>query len=186
LIEVLVAGIRVDTVEVCGVAQPQVTITYRFDKPNQVERVAPIEGYLAAPLRIPTTPQSVGDHLRLRRLQLKLLQKEVAARLRVHKGSIANWEANLTQPSVEYMPAIRAFLGYDPLPPAQGWAARLVRGRTVLGFSQQRMAAKLEVDPGTLARWERGEREPHGELAARAEKLLAGAETLPEQGRRAG
>jgi transcriptional regulator with XRE-family HTH domain len=74
------------------------------------------------------------------------------------------------------MPAIIEFLGYNPLPPANRWAERLVRGRTVLGFSQKAFARKLDVDPSTLARWESGEREPAGVFAVRAERLLAPAE----------
>jgi len=45
------------------------------------------------------------------------------------------------------------FLGYNPLPPAG----------QCLGFRRKR----LGVDPSTLARWERGEREPAGKFAAR-------------------
>lgn len=35
--------------------------------------------------------------------------------------------------------------------------------RRYLGLSQEAMARRLRVDPGTLARWEQGEREPKGE-----------------------
>jgi site-specific DNA recombinase len=186
LIEVLVAGIRVDTVETCGVVQPKVTITYRFEKPNEVERVVPMGEYLRAPIRIPVKPETVGDHIRLRRLKLKLLQRNVAERIGVDKTSIHNWEANITQPGFAYMPAVIEFLGYNPLPPAKTWAERLVRGRTVLGLSQKEAAGKLGVDPSTLARWERGERKPAGTIAARAERLLVLAEDVPSQTRRAG
>lgn len=41
-------------------------------------------------------------------------------------------------------------------------AERLVRQRTTLGLTQKRAAAEIGVDPATLARWERGEREPTG------------------------
>ena len=35
LIEILVAGVRVDTVEECGVKQTRTTVTYRFSQPDQ-------------------------------------------------------------------------------------------------------------------------------------------------------
>jgi cell division septum initiation protein DivIVA len=35
LIEVLVAGVRVDTVETCGVKQAEITVTHRFSQPGQ-------------------------------------------------------------------------------------------------------------------------------------------------------
>jgi len=163
-----------------------VTITYRFEKPNQVERGVPMQECLATPIRIPVAPETVGDHIRLRRLKLKLLEKQIAERLGVHKATVHNWEANLTQPAFEYMPAVIEFLGYNPLPPAKTWAGRLVRGRTLLGLSQGQMARQLGVDPSTLARWERGEREPTGAFEIRAQQLLTGAENMPKPVRQAG
>jgi DNA-binding transcriptional regulator YiaG len=38
-------------------------------------------------------------------------------------------------------------------------------------------ARRIGVDQGTLARWERGEREPAGEFAVRAKRFLAAAES---------
>ena len=90
----------------------------------------------------------------------------------VDKTSIHNWETNFSKPSIEYMPAIIQFLGYNPVPPPQGWADRLVQGRTALGLTQKESAIRIGVDPSTLARWERGEREPGGLFAARATTFL--------------
>ena len=104
-----------------------------------------------------------------------LLQRQIAERIGVNKASIANWESNRTRPGFEYMPAIIRFLGYNPLPPTDGWAARLVQYRTALGISQKQSAKRLGVDPSTLARWERGEREPSGALATRASLFLNAA-----------
>jgi transcriptional regulator with XRE-family HTH domain len=126
-----------------------------------------------SPIRIPVHPQTIGDHLRLRRLTLKLQQKQVAKRLGTTEAACGNWELHGATPSLTYMPAIIEFLGYNPLPPAANWAERLVRGRTTLGLTQKTFARKLGVDPSTLARWERGEREPAGALEVRAERLLA-------------
>jgi transcriptional regulator with XRE-family HTH domain len=46
-----------------------------------------------------------------------------------------------------------------------------------------RTGRQLGVDPGTLARWERGEREPAGALAARSERFLAETEVALSPGR---
>jgi predicted transcriptional regulator len=77
------------------------------------------------------------------------------------------------------MPAIMRFLGYNPLPPPDGWAERLVRCRTVLGLSQKESALRIGVDQCTLARWERGEREPTGAFEARALTFVAGWKRHP-------
>ena len=74
------------------------------------------------------------------------------------------------------MPSIIRFLGYNPLPPAIGRAERLVQGRRTLGLSQKEAAREMHVDPSTLARWERGEREPAGTLAIRVLRFLDSAE----------
>jgi transcriptional regulator with XRE-family HTH domain len=105
-----------------------------------------------------------------------MLQREVAEQIGVCEPSVFNWEANTSQPDFRYMPAIIDFLGYDPLPPANTLAGQLVRQRTSLGLSQKESAERLGVDPTTLARWERGEREPKGEFAKRAERFLVGEE----------
>lgn len=185
LVEVLVAGIVVDTIEAHGVVQPKVTITYNFDQPNQLERVVPPQEYICAPVRIPVKPETVGDHLRLRRLKLKLQAKQLAKRLGVNPQVISNWESNNNQPELRYMPAIIEFLGFNPLPPPTNWAERLVLGRKALGLTQKAFARKLDVDPSTLARWERGEREPRGIQAAKAAVVLSIAGKPPET-RRAG
>jgi transcriptional regulator with XRE-family HTH domain len=99
---------------------------------------------------------------------LKLLQRQVAKQLDVNVASIVNWENNLSKPKVSHMPAIIHFLGYNPLPPSKGWTDRLVHVRTALGLSQRDAAARIGVDPCTLARWERGEREPNGAFATAA------------------
>ena len=109
----------------------------------------------------------------------------MAQQLGCDKTSVHNWEANASQPAIQYMPGIIDFLGYNPLP-AKTLVERLVRGRTALGLTRGKFARHLGVDQSTLARWERGEREPTGALAARAERLIADTESIPVQVRRAG
>ena len=116
---------------------------------------------------------TLGDHLLCRRLVLKLLQREVAGQLGVDKTSLAN----RTKPDFAYMPAIIRFLGYNPQPPTTGWAEPLVQSRTALGLSQKEAAKRTDVDASTLARWERGEREPTGRFAARVLGLVTRTET---------
>jgi transcriptional regulator with XRE-family HTH domain len=107
---------------------------------------------------------------------LKLLQKDVAQQIGVNTASIYNWEANRTKPEVHFMAAIVRFLGYNPLPAGQSWAERLVRGRISLGLSQKQAALRIGVDPSTLARWERADREPAGRYVVRASAFLSTAD----------
>jgi transcriptional regulator with XRE-family HTH domain len=114
----------------------------------------------------------LGDHIRRQRLGLKMLQREVAELIDVNKATVENWEANASQPDFRFLPAVIQFLGYNPLPPAKTMAEQLVRHRTTLGLSQQDSAERLGVDPGTLAKWERGEREPAISFQTRIERFL--------------
>lgn len=177
LVEVLVAGVKVDTVEEGGVKQAKITVNYRFTEPDQAMPLVLAQSYSAGRvIRIPVAPQTIGDHIRKKRLALKLLQKDVAERIAVNKTSVFNWEANTSTPEIRYMPEIIAFLGGNPLPSANTLAEQLVRQRTTLGLSRKEAAAKIGVDPGTLARWERGEREPAGGHLGRVKRFLQGEE----------
>ena len=114
------------------------------------------------PAKYPKKINSLGDHIRARRLDLKLLQEQVAYKIGVHKMTITSWERNATVPEVRYMPSIIRFLGYDPLPPANAFPERLATARRVLGLSQRKMAEQLGVDPGTVQGWEAGQHQPTG------------------------
>ena len=67
------------------------------------------------PVRYPKELKSLGNHIRARRIDLGLLQSQVAELIGVHPMAITNWEGNASRPPVQYIPAIIRFLGYDPL-----------------------------------------------------------------------
>ena len=113
-------------------------------------------------VQYPQEINSLGDHIRARRLDLKLLQKQVAEQIGVNAATITNWERNESTPVVRYVPAIVRFLGYDPIPPASSLPERLAAARRELGLTQRRMAERLGVDPGTLRDWEAGRHQPTG------------------------
>jgi DNA-binding transcriptional regulator YiaG len=173
----LVESIRADTVERWGVQQSNITVTHRFAAPSEAAAVLPLSHHLTNRTRSPEKLETVGDHMRRRRLTLKLLQRQVAQQLGVNHATITNWEKNGAQPGVKYMPAIIKFLGYNPLPPPpNGIGERLVCCRILLGLSQKVFAGQLSVDQGTLAKWERGEREPAGAFKVRVTRFLRTAE----------
>src|SRR5437773_1617334 len=85
IIETLVESVRADTVERWGVQQTQITVTYRFAQPNEAAAaVLPLEHHLTNRTRLPEKLDTVGDHIRRRRLTLKLLQRQVAQQLGVN------------------------------------------------------------------------------------------------------
>ncbi len=104
----------------------------------------------------------MGDHIRGRRLDLELLQSDVAEQIGVDNTTICNWESNASTPAIRYLPAIIQFLGYDPQPSSDSFPDRLATTRRTLGLSQRKMAEKLGVDPSTLQGWESGRHQPTG------------------------
>jgi len=110
--------------------------------------------------RYPRELKTLGDHLCKRRLDLGLLQREVAERLGADKASVVNWECNATYPALHWRPRIIEFLGYAPWDPSWTLGERLLAARETLGLSRRRAAKALGVDEGTLARWEGGRGKP--------------------------
>ena len=125
------------------------------------------------PAAYPKAINTIGDHIRKRRLDLRLLQEQVAEQIGVHEMTITNWEVNATVPEVRYVPAIIQFLGYNPLSAAGSIPERLAMARRALGLSQRKMAKKLGVDPATLMGWETGRHRPTGKSLNLIEKAIS-------------
>ncbi len=71
--------------------------------------------------------------------------------------TICNWECHKSSPRIHEIPAVIKVLGYNPLPVPESLAEKLLTARKLLGITQKAMAKRLEVDPTTLARLERGQ-----------------------------
>ena len=72
------------------------------------------------------------------------------------------------------------------MPEAGGWGQRIVRQQASLGMTQKESARRLGVDQGTLARWERGEREPWGKLLDLVKRFLKDTDAPSTEAPRAG
>lgn len=64
----------------------------------------------------PEEPKTIGEHLKRRRLDRGLRQKDVARELGVDFKIYENWEQEKYEPEDRFFPAIIRFLGYDPSP----------------------------------------------------------------------
>jgi len=110
----------------------------------------------------PTSPKTIGEAIRKRRLDLGLKQREAAKIIGCNYLTIVNWEKGHFTPRVNHMAGIIQFLGYNPLPTGASIAEQLVAHRKARGLTQKNFACELGVDSSTLAKWERGDREPKG------------------------
>lgn len=108
------------------------------------------------PSAVPRHPSTLGQHLKKRRIELGLLQKEVADRLGLDQSTVGNWEKDRTYPAVRFLPRLIEYLGYDPLPKPKTIGERLRFKREAMGLSRKRLAVLLGIDDGTLQRYELG------------------------------
>jgi transcriptional regulator with XRE-family HTH domain len=122
----------------------------------------------------PTELKTLGDHLRKRRLDLGLLQREVAEKLGVDEDSVCHWEIGFSRPKAYLIPRVTEFLGYAPWAAPATLGEWLVMARRANGLSRKRLAKRLGVDESTVFRWESGRGRPESRLLVR----LKGAFTL--------
>ena len=126
--------------------------------------------------RDPAYPEdltTLGDHIRKRRLDLGLLQKDVAVIVNATTSSVTNWEKNRTSPRLYLLPKIIGFLGYDPVRGnATTLGEKIKQYRIQKGFSLRKLAKELRIDPGTVAKWEIGRSNPRTAFKLRLEEMF--------------
>jgi transcriptional regulator with XRE-family HTH domain len=101
-------------------------------------------------------PQNLGEHLKKRRRELGLFQREAASRMGIGTDTYANWEKGKTEPVATQFQPVGAFLGYDPTPAPETLSERLKAKRRELGVTFAQVARYLEWDTGTLSRYLNG------------------------------
>ena len=122
-------------------------------------------------------PQTLAEHLKKRRKELALFQREAAGQMGIAKETYANWEKGKIRPvAAQFLPVV-TFLGYDPTPAARTLGERLEAKRRGLGVTFDQIAGYLGWDPATLTRYLNGTwRIPESRMAA-LELLLSANST---------
>ena len=94
---------------------------------------------------------TTGDHIRKRRLDLKLTKRAVAQRFGVDDVTIYLWEKNRVKPSLAQIPKIIEFLGRDPSKKeTEKLGDRIREYRRIHGLSQKKLADQLGINPTTI------------------------------------
>jgi transcriptional regulator with XRE-family HTH domain len=119
-----------------------------------------LKGQKPLPAAYPKEINTLGDNIRKRRLDLGLLQGDVARQIGVNKDTIYNWETNRTEPEVRLIPHIIDFLGYSPYDATWSFGQWLRVVRLALGLSQEQLARRAGLDESTITKWEREEDKP--------------------------
>ena len=113
------------------------------------------------PPEYPAELLTLGNHIRARRLDYGLNQKEAAKRIGVNPWTILNWEKGHREPHVRAYPGIMNFLGYCPVQYPKSVGERIRLHRMHRGLTLLSLANILGVDEGTVGNWERSARLPY-------------------------
>ena len=107
-------------------------------------------------------PVVIGEHLKKRRLQLRLSQADVAKIFEVCEDSITGWENGRSIPQIQYYPKLIEFLGYNPFPiKTDTLGGRIKKYRIENGLSHKKLGEKIGVDASTISAWEENEHIPN-------------------------
>jgi DNA-binding transcriptional regulator YiaG len=128
-------------------ALPFCHVTLKAEKPKHFQYLKKLE--------------TLGDHIRKRRLDLGMFQTDIAQKIGVIAETVFRWESKESYPSITQIPKIIRFLGYYPFPMAKSLSEELRDSRRRLGLSQTAMARGMGVDPTTLHKWEQGRARPN-------------------------
>jgi transcriptional regulator with XRE-family HTH domain len=109
----------------------------------------------------PKSPKEIGEHIRKRRMDLKLLQKAVAGIVGVSEATVCNWEKNRTQPKIEHIPKIIRFLGYAPFPCPKDILGRLAYLKKIKGLTFRGLGELMGRDHEQLANWLSFQKKPY-------------------------
>jgi transcriptional regulator with XRE-family HTH domain len=118
-------------------------------------------------------PQTIGDHIRRRRLELKLRQEDVARMIGVSCRTLTYWEIGLAEPHIEQGPNIIKFLGYHLEPFGTKTLGDQIKNyRFLHGLSCKALSRILDVNLSSIYSWEANEFMPKPSLLKRLNELL--------------
>ena len=109
----------------------------------------------------PINPVTLGEHIRKRRMDLGLLQEDVAKELEVTTNCITNWENNRSKPQIQFFPTIIKFLGIYPfIKNLTTLGGQIEHYRNCHGLSHKKFGKLLKVDASTIGSWESNKHTP--------------------------
>lgn len=118
-------------------------------------------------------PITLGEKLRNRRIELGLLQSEVAVIFKTSPESIYLWEKDRVRPSITQYPKVIEYLGYFPFEiDTNMFSGQLKRYRYEHGLSQEKMAEYLDIDESTVFYYERRKYQPSLKIIKKLELCL--------------
>ena len=129
----------------------------------------------------PIDPETLGDHIRKKRMDLGLLQRDLAEIIGVNECTIHNWECSHSRPHGLMIPKIIRFLEYNPFTNdsrsgyplyLETFGDHLLKKRLDEGITQNNLAQKMGVSVDAIRDWEKGRTVPQTENMVRIHEFL--------------
>jgi transcriptional regulator with XRE-family HTH domain len=115
---------------------------------------------------IPDFPlNTIGDHVRRKRIERGLTQIQTADILGISEDTVADWEKGKTEPSDKRRKAVIEFLGYNPFlleqeKPLITIGDHIRKRRLELSLTHAETAERLETNIDTAKSWQSGRTRP--------------------------
>ena len=116
-------------------------------------------------------PITVGDHIRKKRMDLGLLQREVAEIIGVTESSVWNWEHG-TEPELQCNPSSIKFPGYIPFDCPDDTVGQLAWYKRSMGMNLDHLGEAMGRDPEQLSDWLSGRHNPFRKNREKMELFL--------------
>ena len=118
--------------------------------------------------------QPIGEAIRRRRHELSLSQECAAEAVGVNTWTLLLWEQGRYAPTPRFYPGLIRFLDRDPWPSPRTLGERLRAERLRRGLTRRQLADLLQVDLGSISKWEAGRSPKHGVGISKVEAFLSG------------
>lgn len=116
-------------------------------------------------------PVTLGQHLRSRRLVLKLTQAQAAERLNTLREHYERWERDEVAPTASFWPRLIGFIGSYPWA-IQSPADQVLMARRMMGLSQFAFGRRIQVIAKKVREWEHGVAKPSPAMLAKVQQLV--------------
>ena len=124
-------------------------------------------------MRYMKNPTTIGEKIRNRRLELGLLQKDVADIFGICVDAVTYWENNRSEPRTIYYPKLIRFLGYVPFEiDTSTMAGKMKMYRFLNGLSQEDLAKELGINESTVFHYENGKHLPQPQTLQKMKNII--------------
>ena len=118
-------------------------------------------------------PHTIGEKIRNRRLELRLLQKDVADIIGICEGTVTYWENDRVEPQTKHYPKLIKFLGYVPFEiDATTTGGKIKMYRFLNGLSQEDLAKELGINESTVFHYENGRHLPQPQTLKKMKHII--------------